>query len=236
MKKLKKKKAPAKKGVRAKPTRSQVRRNRLIFGAGALGALALIFALGYGYTAVTTWWNESRGLSRIASEDEETRIEGMWNLAKGRLIQHTPKVCALLHNDPSVNVRKSAAAVLAGLNDRRAIPWLVYALGDEADSVAEAAMGALGRFLGQEISWEEVIDWWQAHRGEYPADPDLPVGVPVVSAMEKLLGAEEYYMRLAAVKRLARVKHIAARPLLERAANDPHDRVRQAAREILNSE
>jgi len=229
MKKLKKKKKDPKK----KPTDSQIRRNRIIFGACTTAAFAVVFGLIYGYTCVSPRWRENKALKLIRSEDNQERISGMWRVATGRMVQHTDKVCTILAGDSSVKVRKSAPLALAKLNDRRAVPCVIYALGDRSNDVAEAAMQALRRMLGEDFAWDRVVDWWQAHESEYQDAIDHPGGMPVVSAMGKLMEDEKYYVRLVAVKRLALLAHPAARPLLERAAADPSEKVREAAEEAL---
>jgi len=228
MKRLKKKKKDSK-----KPTDAQVRRNKVLFGTSVSAAVILVFGLIYGYTALSPKWQENKALEQIESEDERERTRGMWNLARGHLTQHTARLCEMLNSDPSVNVRKSAPLALVKLNDPRAVPCIVYALGDHSDIVALAAMDALQQRFGGEMAWDSVMAWWESHKGEYEDAIDPPEGEPVVTAMATLLQDESYYVRLAAVKRLARLKHPAARPLLEKAAADPEEKVCQAAKEAL---
>jgi len=230
MAKLKKKRPSKRKKTAVKPTESQVRRNQVLFALGVVGAMLLVVGLGYGYTFLSTDLQTRKGLKRIASDDEATRLKGIANLAKARAREHMPALGRLLLSDPSTKVRRSATRALERMKDRRAIPWLMFGLGDEADSVAEAAMASLRKYLGEEFGWEDALTWWYEHRGEFDTAPD---GVPVVDAMAKLLEREEYYIRLAAVHRLARLRHEAARPLLELAAEDDHKKVRDAAKEAL---
>ena len=229
MKKLRKKKKDSK-----KPTDAQVRRNRLLFGACAIGVFIAAFGIIYGYTALSTGWQESKALKQIQSELEDERVLGMSLLARTRLFAHTPKLCRMLHEDESVEVRKAAPLALAALNDNQAMPCLIYALGDDSDAVADAVMQGLHKMTDERMTWENVLDWWGAHATEYVGNAcSHSEGVPVVDAMERMLESEKHYVRFAAVRRLSLLRHAATRPLLEKAAGDPHEKVRKAAAQAL---
>jgi|GEM_PF-5287028 len=225
MTRLKKKTSKHKKVV-AKPSDRQVLRNRILFGVGVAAAMLLMVGLVYGYSLLAGDWQVTKGLDRIASDDEEMRLDGIRRLAKVRAREHLADVGELLLTDPSINVRRGVPDALVRMRDRSAIPWLIFGLGDEADTVANAAMESLQSYLGSDFGWEKVLGWWEENSGEFSQSPE---GLPVLDAMAKLLESEEYYVRLAAVHRLARLKHEAVRPLLERAAADDNEKVKEAA-------
>lgn len=230
MKKLKRKK----KSGKTKPDEKVVRRNQIIFVVCAVAAVSLVFGLIYAYTINAPKRREDKALKLIQSELEHERIEGIWRLANTGRIGHTQKLCEMLKTEASAKAKAAALLALAKLNDPRALPTLVLALGDENDAVARAAMEALQQMSDGKITWQSVIDWWEANKGEYEDAFDHPDGVPVVSAMARMLDDEKDYIRVAAVDRLRKLKHASVKPLLERAAADPAENVSRAAREALD--
>lgn len=230
MKKLKRKTQSKKK----KPDEKTVRRNQVIFAVCAIATVLIAFGLIYLYITKAPKWREDKALKLIQSENEQERIEGLWGLAKTGRIRHAQKLCEMFKTETSAKVRAAAPLALAELNDPRAVPTLVFALGDENDAVAGAAMTALRQMSLGKITWQSVIDWWEANKGEYEDAFDHPDGLPVVSAMARMLDDEKDYVRVAAVDRLRKLKHASARPLLERAAADPAENVSRAAKEALD--
>ena len=222
------------KSKKSKPDEKTVRRNQIVFAVCAVAAVLLVFGLIFGFTKMAPKWREQKALKRINSEDENERIRGMTTLANAGRFRHTQKLCEMLKTEASVKVRAEVPLALSRMDDRRAVPAIVFALGDESDAVANAAMSALQQMLDDKMTWHSVIDWWETHKGDYEDAFDHPSGVPIVSAMEKLLDDEKDYNRVAVVLRLKLLRHAAAKPLLEKAAADPAENVSRAAREALD--
>jgi len=229
MRKLKKRKIAL--GVH---TDAEIRRNRLIFAGASVAALLVIVGLIAGYVYLTNWFL-ARDLARLQSTSPDTRILGVRNLARGRHTEHISKICDIARSDASPKIRKESVDALVRMNHRSAVPTLVYALGDEDDSVAYEAMKALQAIADKDLDWPAALDWWAAHKGEYEAAYHRTGddGVPVVADMMKLLNSKDRLARLGAVQRLARLKHAEAAKALAAAATDADPHVRAQATEAL---
>jgi len=233
MKKIKKKKTAY------VPPDVLARKSRRWFILGSIGGLVLILAIVVGYVSVAQWLVQ-RDLQKLEAEGPENadkRIIGMRNAARSRHTPFIPRICDLLRTDPSVNVRKEAAAALARMGNGAAVPSLVYALGDDTDAVAKDAMAALRTIADKDLEWAGVIDWWNQQEPKYEWAYHRPQdsGVPVVDDMRAMLSSENNITRLIAVQRLAKLEHQAAAAALEAAANDPDEHVKSAAADALAS-
>jgi len=208
---------------------------RTVFTLATAGALILAVAMIYGYAKISKSWSESGALKKMQSEDWKARSLGIRAATRHKMMQHVPKMCDLLRADPSKDVRIEAAAALARLDDRNAVPSLFFALGDTSDDVAEAAVRALQRLADKAITWETAIGWWEANGERYAPAYRRPddSGTPIVDAMAATLKSEDKYVRYGAVVRLAKLRHPAAAPLLADASTDAEAVVSQAAIKAL---
>ena len=219
------------------PPDQNARRNRLLFAAACVGALALCVAIIFGYWKVSSWFM-TRNLERLNSAKEDDRVLGMRDAARAGYGDRLPRICDLLRTDRSQRVRGEAVAAIARMGNKKGVPSLIYALGDETDAVANESMVVLQKMVDKNIDWSNVIEWWNKHRSDYdgwayqrPED----TGVPVVDAMQRLLKNDNKYIRFGAVERLAKLKHSAAAPALTAATADSFGKVRSLATDALKA-
>lgn len=158
-------------------------------------------------------------VAALDDEDSQTRIYSLFALGEiGDPAALEPLVARLDSDDPGL--RKTAAYALGALGDPRAVPPLRRRLDDAAADVrwnAALALARLGDDAGLEVLRQMV-------------DRRLLAQVPEITPEQQVEAM------LQAIPALAAVEGEAARPLLERLADeDPSLKVRQAALAALKA-
>jgi len=233
MKKIKK---PAKAVFTKRFTPAQLHRRYVLFGLIALGSFVLVLGMVHGYMSLTASLSERAIVRGLRETDEQKLLSAIRAIGRGRSENHLADLCRLLEPGNSLRVREEALRSIAFLRANAGVPALVATLGDPSRSLAEDALKCLQGLAGGDITWETVIDWWDAHRADYAEGAASPVvETPAVPGLEKMLKSDDKYERKEAVERLEKLKHVKARAALETAAADPEPIVRAAAEEALKT-